>query len=371
MENKDMRKPRILHSPIVALYQPYLYVKGLRGLGYEADYMVHNFKPESWLARDCDFDLELNGSNGLHPEKTREIEFFLHAVENYDIFHFHSGFGLLHPAYSIWDRLDELKLLKKLGKKIIMSWWGCDLRTEEVDMAYEYSACQECEEEVRQGCRISTEKMKMIERAFRDADVHLSVGDLVSSYKGIEWIDNAIDCDEWRPFEINEMPEKFRLPKTNKVRIYHSFGSSELRGDVKGTRFIIEAVEKLKSEGYGVELIFFDQIPNRDLKYYQAQADVVVDQLRAGWYGSTAMECLSMGKPVITYIRPEVEAIIPHEHPLINANIDNIYYVLKDLLNDRKRIKTTGERSRKYALTHHHYINIAIKLDNIYMKLAR
>jgi len=337
----------------------------LRELGYDTDYMVFNFQPESWLARECDFDLELDGQKGLRIEKTRELEFFHYAIRNYDIFHFHSGYGLLHPVYELWERLDELKYLKSLGKKIVMSWWGCDLRTEDIDLKYEFSACNECNEKNRLFCK-NDEKKRMMEKAFKYADVHLSVGDLVASYEAIKWIDNPIDCNEWSPMVYESIPEQFRLPETEKVRIYHSFGNSEIRGDVKGTRYIREVVKKLKAEGCDLEFIFFDKVPNKYLKYYQSQADIVIDQLRSGWHGSTAVECLSLGKPVITYIRPEVAEIIPHQHPLINANIHTIYDVLKDLVRDRERVKEIGKKSRKYALKHHSYNVVARRLEQIY-----
>lgn len=359
-------KPRILHCPIVALYQPYLHVKGLRELGYRADYMVFNFDQFKWLARDCDYDLSLDGLKGIEIEKTREVEFFLHALDHYDVFHFHSGYGLLYQSYSLWDRLDELRFLKKLGKKIVMSWWGCGDVRKPGDMTFNrYGICDVCVPNIKNYCG-SGEKEEIIKKAFKYVDVHLSAGDLVMSYDSIRWIDNAIDCEEWRPFHNNEIPERFRLPETGNFKIYHSFGRNEGRGEVKGTKHIREAVERLASEGYKVELLFFDKIPNKDLKYYQAQADIVVDQLRYGWYGSTGVECLSMGKPVITCINPDIEAIAPHSHPLINASIENIYEVLKDLLKNRDKISKIGEQSRRYALKYHHYLHIAQKLASIY-----
>lgn len=360
------KKLRILHCPIVALYQPHLYVKGLRELGHQADYMVFSLSPNQWLARTCDFDLGINILKGNQFEKEKQIEFLIYALKNYDVFHFHSGYSLLYTDW-LWNRLDDLKFLKRMGKKLIISWWGCDLRTEGIDKRYKYSACNECEQSIRNYCN-SLEKKKFIEKAFKHIDIHLSNGDLAASYENITWIDNAIDCNEWYPLKYNEIPDKFKLPESDCIRIYHSFGNSEIRGDVKGTGYIKAAVERLQAEGYKVEFIFFDKVPNQDIKYYQAQADIVIDQLRCGWHGSTALECLSMGKAVITYIRPEVEAIIPHKHPLVNANIDNIYYVIKDMLDNPEVIKRIGQKSREYALEYHHYSRIAKQLESMYLE---
>jgi glycosyltransferase involved in cell wall biosynthesis len=344
-------------------------VKGLSELGHKCDYMVHNFRDEDkWLARDCDFNLELDCTQGLQIEKGRELEFFDYAVKNYDIFHFHSGYGLFSDGYSLWNRLDELAYLKKLGKKIIMHWWGCDIRTEDVDIKYKWSACNECIPENRYHC-MNSGKTEMLAKVNKYADIQLSNGDIIASYQNVQWCDNAIDCEEFRPFAYDEIPEKYRLSKTDKIRIYHSFGNSDTRGDVKGSGYIKTAVEKLISDGYPLEFVFFDKIPNIDVKYYQAQADIVVDQLRCGWHGSAGMECMAMGKPVVTYIRPEVENILPHkDHPIINANIENIYFVLKELLNMGKTVwDSIGNKSRGYALKYHNYKVVARNLESLYV----
>ncbi|MBL7069135.1 MAG: hypothetical protein ISS34_04685 [Candidatus Omnitrophica bacterium] len=334
-------------------------------MGYKADYMVYNFRKFGSYGRDCDFDLDSRFEE-RRTRKTREIEFFLYAAKNYDIFHLHSGCGLLSPTYPVCESLSELKFLKRLGKKIVISWWGCsDVRIPEANGEYSYFACYECADDIKKTC-MAPSKKEMLKKAFEYGDRQLSAGDLAAYCEDIKWMDNAIDCDEWKPLKYDDIPGPFRLPATDRIRIYHSFANSQERGDIKGTRHIKAAVERLREEGYRVELIFFGKIPNKELKYFQAQADIVVDQLKAGWYGSTAIECLSMAKPVVTYIDPKVERIITRQHPLINANINNIFEVLKNLLDNIERLKEIGEKSREYALRHHHYVNVAKNLETVY-----
>ena len=40
------------------------------------------------------------------------------------------------------------------------------------------------------------------------------------------------------------------------------------------------------------------------LEHYR-DADIVVDQLNAGWYGLFAIECMALGKPVVTFLHDE------------------------------------------------------------------
>ena len=64
------------------------------------------------------------------------------------------------------------------------------------------------------------------------------------------------------------------------------------------------ALDRLKSEGHKVRLIFIDNVVSRDVKYIQAQVDIVLDQLNYGRYGATARESLMLGKATICRLNP-------------------------------------------------------------------
>lgn len=355
---------RVLQAPIAALYQPHLFVKGLREVGVYAESMVHDLKGFEWLTRTADFNLSLRQNKGLQYNKSIELEFLNYVVQNYDIVHLHSGFSLLDEHYSLWSNLSDLNYLKSQGLKLVMSWWGCDLRTEDVDIKYKWSGCNKCHADIRATCKLQIKKDR-INKAFELIDLHLSSGDLVVSYENIQWLDIAIDCDELSPLSDEEIPEKFLLPPTDSLRIYHSFGNSDVRGDVKGTEYVKKAVEQLQLEGHKVEFLFFDKVPNTEIKYYQAQADIIVDQLLCGWHGSTGAECLAMGKPVITYVRPEVRKI-KSSHPIIEASPDTILSVLRGLVVNRDELDAISVASRDYALKTHDYRIIAQNLKQLY-----
>ena len=115
----------------------------------------------------------------------------------------------------------------------------------------------------------------------------------------------------------------------------------------------------------------------KDLRYYQVQSDIVVDQLIYGCYGSTGIECMALGKPVITYINSELKKFFLKKFdefddlPIIEANPGNIYNVLKELVEDPVKIKHIGFRSRKFVEKQYNpKINSKILLDKLkYLKL--
>src|SRR5207247_11086104 len=105
----------------------------------------------------------------------------------------------------------------------------------------------------------------------------------------------------------HEIPEKYRRPRApGEMIVYHSVGNHALRArngrDLKGTGATIAAVERLRGEGVPVRLEFVTDVPNKEVRFIQAQADIVVDQLNHGRYGAQAREGMMLGKPTVCYI---------------------------------------------------------------------
>lgn len=171
----------------------------------------------------------------------------------------------------------------------------------------------------------------------------------------------AINLDDWRP--SLDTPERFRLPPTSKLRVLHSHflkksGRAWQGRNIKGSPFVVAAVERLAAEGYPVELLSIEDVPSRDMRFYQAQADIVVEQLIYGWWGSTGVETMALGKPVVCYIRPSWKAFfLAHfpeytELPIVEADVHTVYDVLKRLVEDAEYRAERGRASRRFAEAH-------------------
>ena len=66
----------------------------------------------------------------------------------------------------------------------------------------------------------------------------------------------------------------------------------------KGTDHVVRACDDLD-----VDLVIVEGLHEEALARYR-DADIVVDQLHAGWYG-LAIECMALGKPVVTFLHDE------------------------------------------------------------------
>ena len=58
-------------------------------------------------------------------------------------------------------------------------------------------------------------------------------------------------------------------------------------------------------EGLDADLEIVEGLRHDEAFERYRDADIVVDQLNAGWYGILAIECMALGKPVVTFLHDE------------------------------------------------------------------
>jgi glycosyltransferase involved in cell wall biosynthesis len=145
---------------------------------------------------------------------------------------------------------------------------------------------------------------------------------------------------------------------------------------VKGTAYILEAVNRLKTEGVAFEFVLVEKLSNAEARKLYERADLVVDQLLAGWYGGFAVEAMALGKPVICYLRESDFAFLPEgmrlELPLIQARPDNFCGVLREWLTVRRgELRARGRACRQYVERWHDPVQIARDIKADYERIAR
>ena len=140
------------------------------------------------------------------------------------------------------------------------------------------------------------------------------------------------------------------------------------RGDIRSTKEIRKAVSQLKKEGKKIDFVFYDKVPNRELKKFYEQVDIVVTQLNYGTYGLTALEGMALEKPVIAYIREKYKKYFP-DLPIIDANPDNILKVLRRVIEDKNKLAEIGKKSRQFVCQYHDSEILAKKLYQMYKSL--
>jgi hypothetical protein len=136
----------------------------------------------------------------------------------------------------------------------------------------------------------------------------------------------------------------------------------------KGTEHVIAACAELP-----VELDLIEGVPHDEARERYARADIVVDQLNAGWHGIFALEAMALGKPVVTYLKPDVVAQAEHAYgvrvPIVPATADTLVEALRPLVADPGLRRRIGAESRAYVEQVHDIDRIADRLLDLYARL--
>jgi hypothetical protein len=331
---------------------------------------------------------------GTRRDLVRHMAFFAKAAQRYDVFHFANAHGMrfgdaIHDfAAHRFTEYDEIRWLKKLGKTVVYTNNGClDGVLQSSFRAWPpYPTCDDCVFQHRPD--VCSDALNASWGRVRNelADyVALTGGNRADFNVAPNVYENpwiyCLDEELWHP--DLEVPEGFHIDlPASTFKVYHSVGNADSRSqagtmrNTKSTHIYVPLVEELKAEGRDVELIFFHDVPNRDLRYYQAQADVFCDMLTTGFYGATAREGMMLGKPVVCYLRPEwldqIRREVPDyadEMPVISATPETIKAVLVDLMEHPEKRAEIGRRSREFAVKWHGSRESARVWDDIYTRL--
>lgn len=345
--------------------------------GWRADIFVESNYPQNLLYSNEDIlrPPAIKGSSSRLKGVLNQVILFVwwHTIFwKYDA-HFYYGhppiLGLgrilerVFPFYELVgkDFCWELWIAKLFGIKLIFVPTGClDSDLKETFLTFDDgNICNNCGFFDKCDDRVNALGFSRIRKYF---DISISGSYKVSKeldFKQIKY--KTINLDLWRP--DLEIPSEHLLPSTPNLRILHSAylekSDRTWRGrNIKGSPFVLEAIERLKNEGYPVEYTYISNKPSNQMRFYQAQADIVVEQLIYGWWGSTGAETMALGKPVICYLRPSWKAFFLNTHPeyedvpIVNATTLTIYEELKKLIVDKELRERKGRESRAFAERH-------------------
>jgi glycosyltransferase involved in cell wall biosynthesis len=104
-----------------------------------------------------------------------------------------------------------------------------------------------------------------------------------------------------------------------------------------------------------VRLDLVEGVPRDEALARFAAADVIVDQLRIGWYGGLAVEAMALGRPVLAAIKEDDPADNPFgaELPIVRTSPQTLRDDLRELLGDRERRELLGAHGRAFVERRH------------------
>jgi len=308
---------RVTHCPVNTAGIPWANVQALRARGVDARLVVFN---RYRLHPEADVDLERRG--GLVRQQLTQWRAFAQLAPQTDVFHFYFGLTLLPKSA-------QFPLLRALRKRSVMHFLGSDIRgrpAEELEWAKKAGAV------------------------------------VVGSYDAVRWVPDAhvvppgIDVAAIEP-----------SPPSGQHRpvVLHAPSSRSRKGTVE----VLAACERLD-----LDLRLVEGLDHREAFERYRAADLVVDQLNAGWYGVFAIEAMALGKPVVSFLHEEAvrrtEEEFGVEVPIVHATKETLPDVLEGLVSSPEELRRIGAASRAYVERVHDLARVADRLLDLYAGLT-
>ena len=339
---------RIVHAVSNVAGVPQLLASVQRSQGYQATAVLYP-TVHGPVAGAINLDELLAGNRVTR--KLRRARTIAWLAQTYDVFHFH-----FHTTFA--NGHQDLTLLKALGKKIVFHLHGCDIRDpRRARVEHPLSACTEC----TFNCMVPVKlRLPEVLRRFADAVV-VSTPDLLEYVDGAVYIPNPVDLAPWEALRKEQMVTR---NSDDDLVVVHAPTNRE----IKGTRHIVAAIERLQGEGLPFQLRIYEGIAQEELRRLYATADLAIDQLMVGWFGVFAIELMALGIPVVARIREDLQGIHP-DLPIEHADPTTLTETLRKLLLSPDRRADLAERGPAYVRAHHNPATISQQFLELYERL--
>lgn len=301
-----------------------------RKLGFKSDVIsfdYHPFEYETDLYYPTKLPSSLRYSRYVWAS-LRCSEKMFNLLENstkYDVFHFHySSFLPFGVDIPIW---------KMLKKKIIIHHHGSDIRHKGEMQLYS----------------------KFADKIF------VSTPDILEWSPNAIWMPNPISLDRFLYVGVEHKDE------SEEINIVHAPSNRA----IKGTEYVINAVTKLRNEGYKINFVLVEKMShNKAIEYYK-KADIIIDWInpKFGIYGMFSIENMAIGKPVICNVKQKFIDMYFKDLPIFNSIPLSLAEDLRILLEDYHLRKELGEKGRKYVEQMHDANKIAKQLIELYKSI--
>lgn len=283
---------------------------------------------------------------------------FAWALLRFDVFHYFYDRGLMLSEAKYGINFEEIDLLLKSGKRLYTYAYGADVRGREITLRQGTpNLCQDCPEPGRYCVCTSEAQSSSIGRLAGRATAQIAMGDMVDHVPG------CLDMHYW-PIDatrLNPSPLIFRPGDTLKV------AHAPNHGFFKGTRFLIDAIERLASEGEKIELVKIQGVSNKKVIELFGRSHIIADQFVLGFHGYTALEAMALGRPVLCFLRNDQMMLDPATCPMINTRPEEIYDVLKKCLRGEIDLQAVGCNGRSYVEQYYSLEAVAARLGKLYL----
>lgn len=320
--------------------------RALSRYGYSAETFV-----DSVYFITSDFDKRFFVDNIWIDYLIRNVSFyiFLYSVFNYRCVYVYFNGGALYRSFLLWRF--EPYLYKLAGVKVVVMPYGGDVQvlTRSPNLVFRHAMIQDYPNHRNAYVKIQSR-------------IRLWTAGASAVLAGCEWVDYLYHWDRLMVahFSIDLEAQEITHNDTIKVGKGRAAAFKILHApnhrSIKGTQFVLDAVEELKREGHEIELMLAEKKSNSEILGMICAADLVIDQLVIGWYAMFAIESMVRSKPVICHLREDLinlyrfdGLIEKDEPPLIRADFSNVKSVIRQCITGEIDIEEHGKKGYAYV----------------------
>lgn len=294
----------------------------------------------------------------------REYYLFDYVLKNFDIYHIsYSGIGILGLKH--WEL--EIDLIKKKGGKIIVLPFGSDWMRYSMygnNTSFKHGLMTHYPEFIA--------KEEFVDRTVRylnkKADVIVAGGNTISKVWHVLMANYIVVDIE----KFTKRKEKSLLSKEKVVKIAHSPNHRF----IKGTEYVIQAIDELNKEGYKVELLLLEKMKNdKVLRILCEEADILISQLLYG-YALSAIEGMASGLPVIANMEDEEfdkrvfrRFSFLDECPILSGTPETVKERIKELIDNPRITRNIAEAGVIYVEKYHSEKTSQFLFEKLYDKI--
>ena len=143
----------------------------------------------------------------------------------------------------------------------------------------------------------------------------------------------------------------------------------------KGTEFFLNAIDELKKEGYKINLILLEKVPNDKVLEIMSESDILADQFIFTGYSLNSIEGMAVGLPVLSNLENDELLEVSrrysflNECPILSSSPETIKERLKILITSPELRKELGELGLLFVDKYHSYTSAQYMFSNIFKKL--
>jgi glycosyltransferase involved in cell wall biosynthesis len=284
---------------------------------------IFGYKSDVLSFGEHQFKYGVDISYSSHGQISRKIYIIYNIIKlsfQYDVFHFHTA--------SLHSTGLDLIIWKFVGKKVIMHYHGSEIRNKKQPLFHKY---------------------------FVDRYI-VSTPDLLAFVPNSLWLPNPIDTKKHSFVEPNLQPHRLRIIHAPSTR------------SIKGTEYVIQAINQLKKDGYDFEFILLENTSHDEILRQLRIADIAVDWINPdfGIYGVFSIEAMCMGKPVLCCVKKDLVDKHYHNLPILNTSPEFVYENLIKLIENPEQRIELGAQGRKYVERIHESREITKKIVDLY-----